>query len=94
MYMVTAGTLHKRPIFDGDDRLHLLQDALFEVTRAYGWRLQAWSVFSNHYHFVAQSPQDAVTLRPMIQRLHSQTARDCGLWAEGLVPVLGHEPDI
>jgi putative transposase len=74
-YIVTASTLHKRHHFRGMERLALLQDALFETTAAYGWTLQAWAVFANHYHFIAQSPADGTTLRPMIQRLHSQTAR-------------------
>ena len=53
----------------------MLQDALLEVATAYEWSLQAWAVFSNHYHFVAKSPNDATTLKKMIQRLHSQTSR-------------------
>jgi hypothetical protein len=36
IYMVTCGTLHKAHFFRGDDRLALLQDALFEVAEAYG----------------------------------------------------------
>jgi putative transposase len=75
IYMVTASTLNKQHVFLGDERLELLQDALLEVTMAYMWSLQAWAVFSNHYHFIAKSPDDATTLKKMIQRLHSQTSR-------------------
>jgi putative transposase len=73
--MVTASTLHKQHFFRGNERLRLLHDALLEVTAAYEWSLQAWAVFSNHYHFIARSPDDATTLKKMIQRLHSQTSR-------------------
>ncbi len=76
MYMVTASTLHKQHHFKGPERLRILHDALLEVTSSFEWMLQAWAVFSNHYHFIAQSPADAKTLKPMIQRLHSQTARE------------------
>ena len=76
MYIVTAGTLYKKHIFHESQRLRLLQDALFEVAQVYDWTLQAWAVFSNHYHFIARSPDDGKTLRPMIQRLHSQTSRE------------------
>ena len=76
MYIVTASTLHKQHLFKGNDRLRILHDALLEVLTAYAWLPQAWTVFSNHYHFVAKSPEDAKTLKPMIQRLHSQTARE------------------
>jgi putative transposase len=75
MYMVTASTLHKQHIFLGNERLLILHDALMEVTEHYEWLLQAWAVFSNHYHFVAKSPDNADTLKTMIQRIHSQTAR-------------------
>ena len=76
LYMVTASTLHKQHFFKGSERLRLLHDELLEVTSSFEWMLQAWAVFSNHYHFIAQSPADAKTLKPMIQRLHSQTARE------------------
>ena len=74
MHMVTASTLYKQPIFDTPPKLRLLQNTLFEVMLAYGWRLQAWAVFINHYHFVARSPDDGTSLKRMIQRLHSQSA--------------------
>jgi putative transposase len=74
MYMVTASTLGKQHIFRGDDRLQILQDALFEVVEVYEWKLQAWAIFSNHYHFIAKAPENATTLKKMIQRLHSQTS--------------------
>ena len=75
MYIVTAGTMRKEHFFQEPDRRELLQEALFEALAAYGWLLKAWAVFSNHYHFVGRSPENAGTLKTMIQRLHSQTAR-------------------
>src|SRR5215470_12393511 len=74
-YIVTAGTLHKQHYFQGVERLQRLQEELFAATTAYGWELQAWALFSNHYHFIASTPADATTLKPMLQRLHSATAR-------------------
>jgi putative transposase len=83
-YIVTAGTLHKEHIFCDDQRLRLLETALFEVTQSFDWQLDAWAIFPNHYHFIARSPGNAGTLRPMIQRLHSQSAR--------LVNEIDHSP--
>ena len=74
-YLVTAGTLHKQPYFRGAERLRLLQEELFAAATAYGWELQAWAIFANHYHFIAYAPADATSLRQMLQRLHSSTAR-------------------
>src|SRR5262245_21416653 len=75
MYIITASTLYKRHFFRNDAKLSLVHETLFEVANRYAWQLQAWAVFSNHYHFIAKSPDNAKTLKPMIQRLHSQTAR-------------------
>jgi putative transposase len=74
-YIVTAGTYLKHNLFAGAERLTLLHGTLLELAPRYGWRLQAWAVFSNHYHFVAISPADPHTLRDLIGHLHSDTAR-------------------
>ncbi len=58
IYMVTAGTLQKKPFFRTPNRLDLLQERLFTYAQEFGWQLQAWAVFSNHYHFVAASPEN------------------------------------
>lgn len=75
MYMITAATFNKEPFFSGTERLHIFYNALLEVCARYVWQLQAWAIFPNHYHIIAQSPGNAYTLRKLIQRLHSQTAR-------------------
>ncbi|MBN1901400.1 transposase, partial [Candidatus Sumerlaeota bacterium] len=76
MYMVTAGTYQKEHFFKGKERLEFLQQSLFDAAEAYLWELQAWAIFPNHYHFIAKSPENSSSLKSMIQRLHSQTARE------------------
>ncbi len=73
-FMVTCGTLSKEHHFRGDDRLAILHDSLLQLADRYGWMLQAWAVFSNHYHFVANSPDDASTLPRFLGHLHTVTA--------------------
>jgi putative transposase len=73
-YMVTAGTASKDHFFNSSNRLSLLHDALLELATRFGWNLQAWAVFSNHYHFVAVSPPEPESLRSFIRHLHSTTA--------------------
>ena len=56
----------------------MLHRGLLTVAFDFGWRLEAWSVFSNHYHFVAHSPQDqegAHSLSRMLGVLHEKTAK-------------------
>ncbi len=79
MYIVTASTLYKQHFFHDAIRLQMLNDTLLQTTATYGWQIQAWAVFSNHYHFIARSPEDPTTLKRLIQRLHSQTARELNI---------------
>ena len=73
-YIVTASTYGKQHFFEGKERLALLQDALLALARRYGWRLQAWAVFSNHYHFVATTDHAPANLPKFLGHLHTVTA--------------------
>ena len=77
-YFVTGSTYQKVHHFHGRARLEVLHRGLLTVARDFGWRLEAWAVFSNHYHFVAQSPDGAHTaesLCAMLSRLHEDLAK-------------------
>jgi putative transposase len=77
-YFLTVSTYQKQHHFRGADRLAVLHRGLLTVARKFGWQLEAWAVFSNHYHFVGHSPQDepgAASLSPMLGHLHQETAR-------------------
>jgi putative transposase len=39
------------------------------------WRLEAWAVFSNHYHFVGHAPADAGNLKEFLGELHMTTSK-------------------
>ena len=52
----------------------MLQNALLTIAAKYEWRLQAWAILPNHYHFIAAAPADAETLTPLNRELHSRTA--------------------
>jgi putative transposase len=75
-YMVTAGTYEKAHFFRDPQLLSFLHDQVLALALQYGWRLQAWAVFSNHYHLVALSPEDSSSLQPLVRHLHSLTARE------------------
>jgi len=61
---------------------------LLTVARDFGWNLEAWSVFSNHYHFIAHSPEDhAESLSRMLGLLHEKTAK----WINRLDETPGRE---
>jgi putative transposase len=73
---VTAGTLYKHHWFRGPAALDLLESALLRLAKEFSWQLEAWAVFSNHYHFVAHAQPGATDLRTFIKHLHGQTAQD------------------
>jgi putative transposase len=74
IYMVTASTYLKAHHFQTHERLQFLHDNLLSLAGIYGWELHAWAVLSNHYHFVAKSPQNAANLSEWIGKLHQLTA--------------------
>jgi putative transposase len=77
-YFVTAGTYLRQHHFAGKARLAVLHRGLLKVASDFGWRLEAWAVFSNHYHFVGHSPSEEATaesLSRMLGQLHEKTAK-------------------
>jgi putative transposase len=74
MYIVTGAILYNQHILVENSRKEFLLQTLSERTKLLGWILQAWSVLNNHYHFIAQAPQEAATLEKLIRQLHSITA--------------------
>ena len=75
-YMVTAGTYGKKHYFSTPERLGLVKKLLFDIAEEYDWRLQAWAVMSNHYHFLALSPEDAGSLKKLVSKLHTLSAKE------------------
>ena len=82
-YFVSAGTYLKAHHFRARQRLEVLHRGLLTVARDFGWSLEAWAVFSNHYNFVGHPPageDSAASLSKMLRLLHSETAT----WINGL----------
>ena len=77
-YFVTTGTYLKVHHFRDPKRRDVLERGILKLCQDFGWQLEAWAVFSNHYHWVAHSPStkdDATSLRTMLGVLHTKTAR-------------------
>jgi putative transposase len=73
-FIVTAGTYRKQLFFNTPSRLTRLTNLLLELAEKQEWRLHAWAVFPNHYHFVGESG-DASRLKEFVQELHSRSAK-------------------
>jgi putative transposase len=74
IYMLTAATFNHAKFFKTEQELDLLHDLLLELAEYYKWRLEAWAVFANHYHFVAHSPENPESLGKFMQHFHSLSA--------------------
>ena len=72
-FIITAGTHLKANHFRTPNRLDVLQRGLLKVAQDFSWNLEAWAVFSNHYHFVGSCPAPS-TLSQMLGVLHTRTA--------------------
>jgi putative transposase len=80
-YFVTSGTYLKEHFFREQKRLEVLQRGLLKCAAEFGWRLEAWAVFSNHYHFIGHSPEEgAKSLETFLRTFHTKMAR----WINGL----------
>jgi len=74
VYIVTGSTYRKLHYLGTDEKKSQFCTTLFERSAMFGWELEAWAVLSNHYHFVAQAPEEATSLKALIQALHSISA--------------------
>ena len=78
-YMVTAGTFQKVHMLAQAQRLDFFLRLLLSCAPEFGWSLHAWAILSNHYHFVASSPQAPASLKNMVSKLHTLSAREFNL---------------
>ncbi len=74
--MVTAATLHKEHLFGDSSKITLLERCLLSLAKQYEWQLEAWAVFTKHYHFVARGRQESADLKRFLTHLHADTARE------------------
>jgi len=77
--MVTAGTYRKAHWLSDPARLDYFLDLLFACAGEFGWELQAWAALSNHYHFMATPSGDPASLRKLLSKLHTLSAREFNL---------------
>ncbi len=73
---VTAGTLHKKQLFDTPKKRDLLEGLLLTHAKESGWQLEAWAVFANHYHIVARGNPDSRNLGDFLHDLHGVSSRE------------------
>jgi putative transposase len=76
VYFVTARATDSRHLLADDDMKDWFEETLFSIADDNEWKLEAWAVLSNHYHFIAHIPKDAESLRDAVRKLHSLTTKE------------------
>ncbi|NUL83059.1 MAG: transposase [Armatimonadetes bacterium] len=98
-YIVTGATYQKARLFRSADERNILLATLLGEAEAHEWRLEAWAVFSNHYHFVGISPEKC-DLTALIRSIHSKSAREinrihsepgCQVWWQYWDTIIGSD---
>lgn len=56
-YHVMCRGDRREPIFEDDEDRHTFLRTLTECCEKSGWRIYAWVLMSNHYHWVLQTPE-------------------------------------
>jgi len=75
MHIITSGTYQKAHLFDNSEKLKCLEEILFETALRTGWELQAWALFSNHYHLVGFCPTDHGASAQYLNKLDNTPGR-------------------
>ncbi len=75
IFMVTAATYDKEPVFHSSDRLTMVMDRLLTTALEFAWDMKAWAILPNHYHFIAESHDEhGESLKDWLWEFHRTTA--------------------
>lgn len=72
-FAVTGETSKKAYLFDTPEKLDLVLEALFKLALEFKWQLEAWSLFSNHYHILISS-RTPDNLDAFVEAFHTKSA--------------------
>ena len=89
-FMMTASTYGRSHHFGSRKRLRFLTDTLLNTADRFGWRLEAWAVMANHYHWIGKSPD---TGAEELGQLMASLRTGWNARPEGMAQFLGNAPD-
>jgi len=75
VYMLTASTYQKENIIHSSERKAEWRDAFLKAANLYHWRVIAWVILNNHYHALAESPENSISLTKFVGSYHKFTSR-------------------
>ena len=75
-WIITGATYQKLHLFQAPEDLGMLHDAILAAAEETGWKLEAWAVFSNHYHLVGTSPNKEDAPAELTAKIHRSTGAE------------------
>lgn len=73
-YFITASTYQQKHYMATDEAKDRLIHSILKGFQDYGWKLDEWVLLNNHYHLMADAPEDPRSLSKIIQEIHKFTA--------------------
>ena len=80
-YFITGATYKKRHYFEPDHVKEKVTEYMFKSFDHFGWKIEDWLLLNNHYHLMADAPENAETLSQVINNFHKFSA----LWVKKTV---------
>lgn len=77
-YFITASTYKKKPWLKKDAAKLELRDLLFIEFSEAGWEIEDWGILDNHYHWMANAPENPQNLPNIMRNIH----REIALWVK------------
>ena len=69
-YFITAAMYKKRHLMKDDNVKYCVIEWMFESFNRRQWKIEEWVLLDNHYHLMANAPEDAGTLGRVINNFH------------------------
>jgi putative transposase len=79
IYFLTSRAKDGKHLLEDDSMKDWFQETFFQLVEDFGWKLEAWAILSNHYHFIANippGPDGGHSVRKLVTKLHSFTTKE------------------
>ena len=73
-YFITGSTYLKKHHFSSKEAKQMAVNYMFKSFEYYGWKIEDWVFLNNHYHLMADAPEDALSLSKVIKNFHRFSA--------------------
>ncbi|MGB6220347.1 transposase [Haloferula sp.] len=80
--MITARSTDAVHLLSDDTLKDWFQQTLFSIADELSWKIEAWAILSNHYHFIAhigEGEDNAKSLTAGLRKLHSLTTKELNI---------------